>query len=185
MIIVAFLNLGERRHVFGRSRACCIAKDQFNLIRSVTLIRLNIWRVVRPVARVERKVVVESLSTDRGEVDPDLGLVGVVDRVCEIDLVLALVDSVRLGRDLQCDAGVGGRTASPWFFVSTTWLDGNIVRMGGADDRNRPDVNIMGTVVGDDGLGLSKSDKGAQGEGTTRHGIRTKTTPPACENEKR
>lgn len=35
--------------------------------------------------------------------------------------------------------------------------------------RNRPDVDWESTLVGDDGLGLSESHKGAQGKGTARH----------------
>lgn len=172
VIIVAFLNLGERRQVFCTSRTYSIAKYQLNVVRGVTLAGWNIRCLVWTVTGMKGKVVVKSFSADWREIYPNFRIVRVFNRVSEVDFVFAVVDAIRLRRDLDGNTRVGDGAVTPWFFVAATRLYGNIFGMRRADLWDRPDVDVMRTVVGDDSLSLSKSHEGAKGEAAARHDAR-------------
>ena len=56
--------------------------------------RLDVWGVVLNVAAVEGEVVFEHISSNRGEVNPDLAVIIAVDSVSEVDFVGVLEDTI-------------------------------------------------------------------------------------------
>jgi hypothetical protein len=103
---------------------------------------------------MESKLRLKGFVADGREIDPDLVVVGMIDSVPKVDLISVLVDAVGERRDLESNARVRCRAVTPTFFVSATGLDGEAVGVGRADDLwYRPDVDVVWTVVSDDGLG--------------------------------
>jgi hypothetical protein len=81
-------------------------------------------------AAVKSEVVFEGLSANRGQVNPDLAVIVVVDRVSKVDLIGELEDTICLSRDLDGDTGVDEGTMAPRLSILTTRLDGDVVGMG-------------------------------------------------------
>lgn len=62
---------------------------------------------------------------------------------------------------------------TPWLLILTTRFNGDIVGMGGAEDlRYRPDVDVVGTVVGDNSPSLSQGYEGEDGKDGSKHDVR-------------
>lgn len=120
MIVVALLNLVEGLRISDRSGTFIVTKNQLDIIHNITFARGNVGSEVLSVRGVESHAVVEGFSTDRGEINPNLGLVGLADRICKVDLVSTLVYAVCFGRDLDGNSRIGAGPVTPWFLVPTT-----------------------------------------------------------------
>jgi hypothetical protein len=129
MVVVTLLDFFEGRYILGGSRACGAAKDKLDVICSLALPRWQVSRLKSAVTGMEGEIVLESHASNRREVDPDLGLVMLVDRVCEVDFASALVDAVCLGRNFDGNTRSGISTEAPGLFVSSTRFDGKVVRV--------------------------------------------------------
>jgi|TARA_R110002003_G_scaffold70_10_gene6379 hypothetical protein len=123
------------------------------------------------VTGVEGEVVVKSLATDWGQVDPDLRVARAFNRVGEVDLVSTLVDAFGQGRDLEGNARVLRGAVAPWLLIPTTRTDGQVLGMRRAHVGHRPDVDRLRAVVGDDGLGLGESHEATDGENAADHDV--------------
>jgi hypothetical protein len=93
-------------------------------------LRIYVREAILTEAAVKSEVVFEGLSTNRGQVDPDLAVIVVVDHISKVDLIGELEDTICLGRDLDGDTGVDKGTMAPWLSVLTTRLDGDVVGVG-------------------------------------------------------
>jgi hypothetical protein len=96
MIVVTLEDLVGPCRVLGARRTSSVTQDQLDVVSGLTLARLDIRRLMYPMTGVKSKVVVVSIATDWREINPYLGLVGMVDRVSKVDFVHALVNAVGL-----------------------------------------------------------------------------------------
>lgn len=69
----------------------------------------------------------ERVASNRVQVDPDIVEVIQVDRVGEVDLVGAPVDTFELVGDLDGDTGVEGGPKVPCFSILTTRLERDVL----------------------------------------------------------
>jgi hypothetical protein len=145
------------------------AQHQLDILLDLTLCGVGVHRRFHGTAGVERKVVVEGLSANRGEVDPNIGLVDRIDRVGEVDLVHTSVDAVVLGRNLERDTRILGRSVAPAFLIPTTGVDRHIVGICRTDTGHRPNVDSVRALVRDDSFGACKSYKGTDHENAAGH----------------
>jgi hypothetical protein len=170
MVVIEALGQGlETEGICRRDSAIEATQHQLDVILDLARCGLGVRKRLRGTAGVESKVAVERLAADRREVNPDLVVVGRIDRVGEVDLVRTSVDAVVLSRNLERDSGILGRSIAPTFLVPATGQDRYVVGGCRANARHRPDVDRVRTLVGDDGFGAGESHEGAQGENAVSH----------------
>jgi hypothetical protein len=170
MVVIEALRQGfETERVGRRDSTIEAAQHQLDVVLDLARCGVRVRRRLRGTTGVEREVVVKRLAANGREINPDLVVMNRIDRVGEVDLVRPSVDAVLLGRDLECDSGVLGGSVAPAFLIPAAGRDRYVAGGCRADTRDRPNVDWMRALVGDDGFGAGESHEGAQGENAASH----------------